>query len=147
MLEAWVIILFVFLIVLGVNFLASLMTFTVHKNVGDGIIGWFVVSTIAVVITAIVAAFMYFPYNLKYFTWTAKDGVIAESTFDAKADTSNKTSQGGLRIMLGDGTSFYTTDFRLATKRVGERVSLVCRPSYQEGNVDRIDCRAQIGSA
>ena len=97
-----------------------------------------------------IAAFALFPYQPKYWQWQPKEGIVAEVKFDSKADQSTKNSndwdKGGLRITLGDGATFFTTDFHLATKRVGEKVELVCKPSYQQTNIDRLDCKSQVGS-
>lgn len=116
----------------------------------EGSLAVFGVSGALSLITLIISAFVFFPYQTKYLQWEAKEGIVSSVSFDAKADTSTRSSgdwaKGGLRMTLGDGTAFYTTDFHLATKKPGEKVLLMCQPSYQQANVDRIDCKSQMGS-
>lgn len=145
MLETGFIVGMVAIAIIALNFILATAVFFIVKNPSDGHVGWFVVSGIVVLVTAVIAGFSLFPYNVKYFQWETKEGIIAKTEFDAKADTS-RSSNGGMRIELGDGTTFFTTDYRLAPKRVGERVLLVCKPTFQNGNVDRIDCKSQVGA-
>jgi hypothetical protein len=144
-------------VVLGLGWLAAVtLTMIISGIVAlaspKGAESWgtivFCVSGALTAISLIVAGFTLFPYQPKYWAWETKEGRIVTSEFDAKADTSSRNSweRGGLRMELNDGTSFFTQDFRLAEKRPGEMVKLVCKPTFQSGNVDRLDCKSQVGS-
>lgn len=153
MLNAGVIIGAVVLGVLGFIFLFSLIGVSVvaskGRNVWDSAwSGVMVLDGAALLIGGIIAAFVWYPYNLeKYQTTQFKDGIIAETVFDSRADIYTKNdNRGGLRIRLGDGTVFYTTDFRLAGKTPGTPVSLVCSTGFQQNQGDRVDCVARTGS-
>lgn len=96
----------------------------------------------------IIASFVWYPFNFeKYQTVQYKDGIIAETTFDMRASINSRVDNGGLRVRLGDGTYFYTTDFRLAGKTPGTRVSLVCSTGFDAGLGDRVDCVARTGAS
>lgn len=142
MFETGIIVGLVFLGLVSLTFIiAAVIFFTVLKPT-DTVTGWFVCSAFALIIAAAVAALTLFPFQPKYWVWETKEGVVAKTEFDGMS----KTSGGGLQIELGDGTMFFTKDFRLAEKSPGEKVKLVCKPTFQHGNVDRIDCKSQIGS-
>lgn len=136
---------FIFLLsLIGISFVAS-KGLRIWDSVWAGVL---VVDGAALLIGAIVAAVVWYPYNLeKYQTTQFKDGIIAETAFDSRADLYTKNdNRGGLRIRLGDGTVFYTTDFRLAGKTPGTQVSLACSTGFQQGQGDRTDCVARTGA-
>lgn len=139
--------------ILGAIFIFSLIVVLIlasaRRRIWDS--PWSVVmalSGVALLIGAIIAAIVWYPYDLgKYQTTQFRDGIIAETAFDSRADLYTRNdNRGGLRIRLGDGMVFYTTDFRLAGKTPGTPVSLVCSTGFQQGQGDRIDCVARIGS-
>lgn len=153
MLNSGVIIGAVVLGILGATFIFSLVVVLIlasaRRKIWDS--PWSAVmalSGVALLIGAIIAAIVWYPYDLgKYQTTQFRDGIIAETAFDSRADLYTRNdNRGGLRIRLGDGTVFYTTDFRLAGKTPGTPVSLVCNTGFQQGQGDRVDCVARIGS-
>jgi hypothetical protein len=97
------------------------------------------------VIGAILAAFIYFPYNLKYQTWETKEAVVVSSEYTREVGSGRYNDDGGLKITLSDGTVGYTTDFRLAKYQRGDKATMLCKAEYVHNNVDRHQCRALTG--
>lgn len=98
-----------------------------------------------IAVCLIVAAFIYFPYDLKYQTWEKKEGVVVSSEYTAEVTTGKYTDNGGLKITLSDGTVGYTDDFRLAKYQRGNAVTMLCKPDFIHNNADRYRCRALTG--
>lgn len=100
------------------------------------------------VLLFLVGSFVFYPYDIRYVTWQHKDGVITDVRYAVEGSTSKDkdNGNGGLRIVLHDGTIGFTEDFRLATKRVGDRIEMICKAEWVSNNIDRNRCKAPTGT-
>lgn len=111
----------------------------------DGLFGASAVGGGVATVCLIVAAFVFFPYNAKYFTWGEKEGVVVASEYTKEVGNGRYDNEGGLKITLSSGIVGYTTDFRLAKYGPGEPVVMLCKPEFIHNNADRYRCRALTG--
>ena len=97
------------------------------------------------VLLLIIGAFMFFPYDMKYQTWTPTKKMVRSMHYDVEAGGTNKNATGGLKLTFADNTVAYTDDFRLAVVKPGTQAQMLCKPEFIGGNIDKIRCKGLTG--